>query len=279
MLRNIIQAVFLAIILTSCQREVSIIQQRPTGDVLLVKTISISPLNNDSLIITYDYDSQERLAKETINSKYSPTGPMLLASSEYIRDAIGRITRVKRIGRSVLNPTVDIISYMNVVYINDTSTKVDHITDDNSTFKTVFTYNTNGKISRIETQQHYPLPSDPLQMVVYFTHQYDALGNLLEKTQYSDWDNNGSFERAITYKFEYDGKVNPVDSNDDALCESRWSLISKENCIKQSNDYADPLSLDDFVTEQFTYRSDGRPQTAFTTGTAGEHYVRTYFYQ
>jgi len=279
MLKNIIQAVLLAIILTSCQREVGIIDQRPTDDVLLIKTVSVSSPGNDSLIITYEYDNSDRLSKETFYSKYAPGAMMLPTTFEYNRDAMGRIIRVKRIGRSVMNPTVEIIGYENIIYINDTSTKVAYITDDNNSFKTFFTYNTVGKISKIETHQRYPLPSDPLQMVVYYTYQYDVLDNLIEKTQFSDWDNNGSFERAITYRFEYDGKINPVDRRDDALFEPRWYLVSNENCIRQSNDYADPLSPDDFVSEQFTYRSDGRPQTAFTTGTNGEHYSRTYFYQ
>jgi len=279
MQKKIQLAVSLVIMFTSCQREVNTIGQRPTDDVLLVKIISVSAINNDSLIITYDYDNTGRLGRETIYSRPSPTGIMLPAASEYTRDATGRITRVKRIARSATNPTVEVIGYENIIYINNTAAKVAYITDDNNSFKTFFTYNTAGKISKTETYQRYPMPSDPLRMVVYYTYQYDVLDNLIEKTQFSDWDNNGSFDRAITYRFEYDGKINPVDRRDDALFEPRWSLVSTENCIRQSNDYADPLSPDDFVTEQFTYRSDGRPQTAFTTGTNGEHYTRTYFYQ
>ena len=156
MLKNILQAVLLAIILTSCQREVSIIQQRPTDDALLVKTISVSTLNNDSLIITYDYDNTRRLSKETFFSKFSTTGAMLPTSSEFIRDAIGRIIRVKRIGRSVTNPTVEIVGFENIIYINDTSTKVAYITDDNNNFRTFFTYNSTGKISKTESHQRYP---------------------------------------------------------------------------------------------------------------------------
>jgi len=93
MQKKILLAVSLVIMFTSCQREVNTIGQRPTDDVLLVKIISVSAINNDSLIITYDYDNTGRLGRETIYSRPSPTGIMLPAASEYTRDATGRITR------------------------------------------------------------------------------------------------------------------------------------------------------------------------------------------
>src|SRR5688572_17142009 len=111
MQKKILLAVSLVIMFSSCQREVNTTEQRPADDVLLVKIISVSAVSNDSLIVNYDYDNTGRLGRETIDSSPSPTGIMLPAASEYIRDAIGRITRVKRITRTATNPTVEVIGY------------------------------------------------------------------------------------------------------------------------------------------------------------------------
>ena len=280
MLKNILQAVFLAIILTSCQREVSIIQRPADDPVLLVKIIAVSTPGNDSLVITYDYNNDRRLSKETFYIKYfTSSGSMVLPSwQEYTRDAPGRVTRITNVGRSVMNPTVEVVRYGDVFYINDTSTRVAYINYHNNDHKAVFTYNDAGQVSKTEDFQRFS-PGDPLRLVVYHLYLYDAAGNIIERKEFSDNDNNGTFESDVTYRFEYDGKVNPADRRDDAFFESRWSANSPENCIKQYNDYADPVSIDDNVSAQFTYRSDGRPQTAVVSGNSIAQTVRTYFYQ
>lgn len=276
MLRNIIQAVFLAIILTSCQREVSIIQRLST-DPLLVKIITVSP-QNDSSIITYDYDNNDRLIKTTYYNRYPGFGSTMLASwQQYNRDAIGRIKTITGVGRSVMNPTVQIPSSASVYYVNDTSTRVDHIVNDNNNYKTVFTYNNSGQV--IKTEDYQKLQSTgPLQLVVYHLYQYDAGNNLTERKEFTDIDNNGSFEWNFTYKLQYDGKVNPMYKTDDVLLEGVWLDVSPENCSKMITDNPYP-TIKDTVVQQFTYRSDGRPQTVSVSGNSIQQLFRTYFYK
>ena len=276
MLRNIIQAVFLAIILTSCQREVSIVQ-RLNNDPLLVKIITLSP-QNDSSIITYDYDSNDRLIKITYYDRYPASGTTMLPSwQQYTRDAIGRVKTITGVGRSVMNPTVEITSSATVYYINDTSTQVAYIVNGSNTNKTVFTYNNSEQVIKTESFQQLQ-PGGQLQIVAYHTYQYDATGNLIERKEFTDPDNNGSFDWNFTYKLQYDGKVNPMYRADDILIEGGWLDVSPGNCLKMITDNPYP-TIKDTLLQQFTYRSDSRPQTVSVSGNSIQQSFRTYFYQ
>lgn len=284
MLTRIAPLVILSITIISCQREVIDTSQRPDNDELLVKTITAFGTGSfDTTIITYEYNASNRLQKETFLFNYTtPSGIQRLPTgSEYTRDGAGRITRIKRTGRLVSDPLNEITGFSNVYYVDNSSTKVDYISDDNNSFKTVFIYDAAGKISKTETFQHYPLPGDPLRMVVYYTHQYDANGNLITRTQFSDNDYNGVFEQVISYTFEFDGRINPVDRSDDALFEDRWSSSSPENCVRQTNKYSSAIPEDGF-TVQFQYRGDNKPETAIRNDFGGlltGPSVTTYYYQ
>ena len=278
MLRNIIQAVFLAIILTSCQREVSIIQ-RVNDDPLLVKIISVSASQNDSTIVTYEYDSDQRLIRQTHYNRYPATGPVMLPSwQEFTRDALGRVTQIKGVGRSVMNPTVEITSTYTVYYINDTSTRVDYISNDNNDHRKEYQYNNAGQIVRTEDYQRLPSTA-PLRMVVYHLFQYDAAGNIIEMKEFTDHDNNGSFDYNIGANFEYDGKINPQYHRRDDVFFQAWGGPAPQNSVKMFVNNPHPLSIQDTVSTQFTYRSDDRPQTATVSGNSISQSFRTYFYQ
>lgn len=275
----------LVLAFSACQREAHEISQRPNNEALLVKTVMVTESGSsafDTTIITYDYNANDRLEKETFFFNYNTASGFqrLPIEREYTRDGAGRITRIKMTNRLVSNPINVITSFSNVFYVDNNSTRVAYISDDNNTFKTVFTYDSNGKIEKIETFQHFPLPTDPLKMVAYYTHQYDASGNLLSKTQFSDNDNNGVFEQVISYTFEYDAMINPFDRNDDALFEWRWSSFSPANCIKQTNNYNG--TPQDGFTLQFQYRSDKKPEKATRAEFGGlliGSATTTYYYQ
>jgi len=279
MLKNIIQAVLLTIILTSCQREVSIIQ-RTNDEPLLVKIVTVTAPQNDSTIVTYDYDNDRRMVKETYYHRYvTPSGTVMLPSwLEFTRDASGRIIRIKGVGRSVMNPTVEITNFGTVYYVNDTSSKVAYLTNDHNDNKTMFQYNSAGQVVRTEDYQRLPATA-PLRMVVYHLYQYDGADNMIERKEYTDQDNDGSFEFNIGARLQYDGKINPSYRVDDALFEDRWLDVSPANFLKMFVDNPHPLSIQDTVSNQFTYRSDGRPQTAIVSGNSIPQSFRTYFYQ
>ena len=277
MLKNILQAVFLAIILTSCQREVSIIQ-RMNNDPLLEKIITVTSPQNDSSIITYEYDNSDRLIKETYYNRYPTTNALLPSWQEYTRDSNGRIVHIRGVGRSFMNPAVEIASSATVFYVNDTSTRVVSIINDGNGNKTSFIYNNSGQI--IKTEDHQRLqPTDPLRLVVYHLYQYDAVGNITEMKEFTDQDNNGSFEFNIGAHMQYDGKVNPMFKRDGALFETWPANVSPGNCIKMFVDNPHPLSIQDTVLQQFTYRPDARPQTVLVSGNSIQQSFRTYFYR
>jgi antitoxin component YwqK of YwqJK toxin-antitoxin module len=277
--------IILLIILNSCQREDEI-TERLNNEALLIKIVNVTGTGTgpyDSTIITYDYDANKRLLKETtfLNLATSSGVQRLPFEREYTRDGNGRITRIRSTNRLSSNPLNVITSFSDVCYVDNNSTKVAYIEYDNNIVKTVFTYNSAGKIEKTETFQHYPLPTDPVKMTVYYRHQYDATGNLLTKTQFSDNDNNGVFEQAISYAFEYDTKLNPVDRSDDALFEWRWSWSSPANCVKQTNNYS-AVNPPDGFTLVYQYRTDNKPEMAtraefggVLTGSA----TTTYYYQ
>ena len=271
-------------LLNSCQREN--VPQRQNNEALLTKIVNVTGTGTgpyDSTIITYEYDANTRLTKETFFFNYATsTGVQRLPlESEYTRDGGGRITRIRRTNRLVANPLNVITNFSNVYYVDNNSTKVAYIEHDNNTVKTVYTYNAAGKIEKTEVFQHYPQPTDPIKRIVYYVHQYDGAGNLLNRTQFSDNDNNGVFEQAISYAFEYDAKINPVNSHDDALFEWRWSLYSPNNCIKQTNTYG-ALNPPDGFTLAYQYRADNKPEKATRTefgGVLTGSATTSYYYQ
>ena len=281
---RIISLLTLVLAMSACQRDV--VTQRPNNDELLVKTVMVTGSGTspyDTTIISYDYDANNRLERETFFFVYMTSSGLqrLPVEREYARDGTNRITRIKSTNRLFANPLNVVTSFSNVIYVDNTSTRVAYVSDDNNSFKTVFTYNANGKISKTETFQHFPLPTDRLKLVAYYEHQYDASGNLLSKTQFSDNDNNGVFDQVISYVFEYDAMINPIDRNDDALFEWRWSNFSPANCTRQTNNYG-ALHAPDGFTMQFQYRSDKKPEKATRSEFGGllvGSGVTMYYYQ
>jgi len=274
------------IVFSSCQR--SEVPQHPNNDPLLVKTVMItgagsSPSPYDTSIVTYDYNANNRLEKETFHFVYVTSSGLqrLPIGREYIRDGTNRITRIKRTNRLVADPMNLISIFYNVFYVDNTSTKVSYISDDNNIEKTVFIYNASGTISKTEIFRHYPLPTDPFKLMGYYQHQYDATGNLLSKTFFADNDHNGVFEQNISYAFEYDSMINPVDRTDDALFDWRWSNFSPANCTKQTNNYGAAQTVDGFIL-QYQYRSDHKPEKATRTEFGGVligSATTSYYYQ
>lgn len=274
----------LLFLLISCQRENG--PQRQNNEQLLTKMINVTGTGTgpyDSTIITYDYDANARLTRETFFFNFATSSGVqrLPLEREYTRDGGGRITRIRSTNRLVSNPLNVLTNFSDVYYVDNNSTKVAYIQHDNNIAKTVFTYNSAGRIEKTEVFQHYPQPTDPIKMTTYYTHQYDGAGNLITRTQFSDNDNNGLFEQAISYAFEYDAKLNPVNRNDDALFEWRWSLYSPNNCIKQTNNYS-AVNPPDGFTLVYQYRADNKPEKATRTefgGVLTGSATTTYYYQ
>jgi hypothetical protein len=281
---RLITIVIFFFVLNSCQRED--VPQRQNNEALLTKMVNVTGTGTgpyDSTIITYDYDANARLTKETFFFNFSTSSGVqrLPLEREYTRDGSGRITRIRSTSRPVANPLNVLTNFSDVYYVDNNSSKVAYLEHDNNIVKTVYTYNSAGKIEKTEVFQHYPQPTDPIRMTAYYLHQYDGAGNLLKRTQFSDNDNNGSFEQIISYAFEYDAKINPVNTNDDALFEWRWSMHSPNNCTKQTNTYS-AINPPDGFNLVYQYRPDNKPEKATRTEFGGVligSAITIYYYQ
>jgi len=97
---------------------------------------------------------------------------------------------------------------------------------------------------------------------------------LMVKIFFQDDDHNGTFEPAITFRFEYDDKTNPLYPVDDALVSENWSLVSPNNTVKQINITPHPPIPGDTINYSYDYDSKNRPIRCWQDSLN----VMTYFY-
>jgi hypothetical protein len=174
-----------------------------------------------------------------------------------------------------------------VYYVDATSGKVAYtvltgVNAGGSLFDSaVYTYNQQNYPVRISEfiSSSQPYPSD------YDSFTYDAAGNL---SQYLIYDSSAinQYHLNIAYQFQYDNKINPLFSYDDARLVFEWSTaFSPNNLVKQTNIYGNPPQRpSDDVTLTWYYRSDKKPDSSAEGGTAisitGAPVVySTYYYQ
>jgi hypothetical protein len=158
-----------------------------------------------------------------------------------------------------------------VQYEDASSTKVVSLGDGN----TMFEYDANGRVAK--TMTYLPSPPGLPKLGVYHIYNYDAVGNMIRREEYTDHDNDGSFELNITYSFEYDGYLNPFQPGDDALIEWTWTRSSPANVLKQKNDVADPQGIDDENVIIYEYGNDNKPKTALFIGNGSNSRIHYYY--
>ena len=281
-MRKIISlAVASAYLLVSCQKETSTDSPNQRTDTTLgnqlARVVTYSgPSNQDSAVVEYTYGATGKLASEHTTFVINDNGTIVRKEyfTRYERDVTGRIVKF------TYKPTTDIgnapdsvsesVTYkgaglMQIAYLND-STRV-------------YEYDAQGRVSKTSDYQHLPLATDPRKLVVYHTYTYDAAGNMLERKEYTDRNDDGNFELNISYKFEYDNQINPLYFTDDAMIEFKWYLFaSPNNLTKFSYDVADPGFPDDEANATYQYRMDGKPASSTYVGN-GQANFSIYYYQ
>ena len=194
--------------------------------------------------------------------------------TRYYRDALGRITRVARKGPYSDNGNNTDTLYDDITYESATSTRITSLNNG----ARVYTYNASGKVTGTSEYMPWPGPTDPVKMVVYHIYSYDDNGNIKKREEYTDQDGNGTFELNITYKFEYDGKQNPLHSNDDALIEWRWTSMSPNNVLKQTNSIAAAGGANEHIITIYEYGTDNLPRSGgYNLGS--DPIILKYYYQ
>lgn len=256
-----------AFIFYSCQKDLSTSQERPLGGRpgLLQKTVTFNyPDSTNTIVETYNYDDNGRL----ISGAYD--FGVFRGYTHYYRDAAGRIIKIAAVNSTGSQDTV--FTFVN--YTNATSDRVTFLSDSSA----VFFYSADGKVIRTNTYKHFPLSTDPMKLVIYHLYSYDARGNLSKREEYTDRDNNGSFELNFTYFLEYDDKVNPFYPLDDVTIENHFLFRSPNNLIKQKNDPVDPLGTDDENISVYDYRADKKPNSALFMAGDGRKTKTLYYY-
>lgn len=266
------------LISASCQKEVSETLLRGNGtdstaNLLRKQVITYLADNTDYFIYEFGYDSSGKLSKRHNSVTIRQTNGTITVNEGmiiYHRDALGRIARIEYPPSSLYPNTINTI----VEYQDPVSNKILKMYDDQDKLMTLFDYDNNGRVLKISFFQHYPLPTDPMTMSSYHLHSYDNLGNLKEKTFVQDDDHNGTFEPAISFRFEYDDKTNPLFPVDDALFSENWSLVSPNNTVKQINITPHPPAPGDTINYSYDYDSKNRPIRCWQDSLN----VMTYFY-
>jgi hypothetical protein len=243
------------------------------GSLLVKKVDAWTNGANDST--TYGYDAARRLiAEHEVGIGLYPDDIL------YYRDDQERITKWTSAANGDSGVT-------DVYYSDANSGKVAYtlLTGESSGGplfdSAVYVYNQQNYPVRISDfiSNTQPYPSD------YDSFTYDGAGNL---SQYLIYDSSGPgvYKLNIGYQFQYDNKINPLFSYDDARLVFEWDIaFSPNNLVKQTNIYGNPPQRpSDDVTLTWHYRSDQKPGSSAEAGSAisitGAPVVySTYYYQ
>ncbi len=261
MLKLLVSIVSISFLLTACQKEVSVQQQRRTNSDssmagLLKKQVATNLSDNfESAVLEYVYDNSNLLKgwESKVNiPDASGNVTIRKESRKYHRDNNGKITRVGDLTDSI---------YLLVEYENNSS-RVKRVFDNRDIFYTEFVYNSENRIEQLRFFQRFPATTDPYKLMSYHTHKFDANGNLTEKIYNQDDDSDGDFETPLKIYFYYDNKVNPLFPIDEPLFNDYWSLTSPNNTLRQINEYSPGgIVTKDTINYVYTYNVDGRPVT------------------
>lgn len=274
---------FLAGFILSCEKETSVDSNggnSPDGTPQLVRVITTYlPENFDYYIREFGYDSNDLIhqVKSTFKIKRTNgTIDEIKGTTQFYRDNLNRIIRIGSF------PDTSSINTL-LHYIDASSIKVGSAvivknigTSTLVLDSTVFEYGSNGKVSK---SSHYlPDVNSIPQLSTYQIYQYDLNGNVISKALYQDDDANGSFEIALTYKWDYDDKLNPMFQ--DEIAYFQWGELwpdysSKNNVIRQTNVYANTPS--DELKYSYQYDQLLRPSFQLVLGDPANK--TSYFYQ
>ncbi len=278
---------FAVVLLCGCQKELSLDRSNTRNTTLsdsselLTKTISIE--DGTTATTEFAYDTTRQLTREYYHTTSTSPGAKTYSSHTiYTYDAQGRVFRIAHKENQTIENVLYDTSYAFVHYINGASDEISYTkrisVGNGKTFFDSVLYTYSNAHSIIKTE-HYayaagqPVPSQPN---IYYTWDYSAKGNLIERREYIPDTLSASYKLNFTYKFGYDDKVNPLAISKVRL-EKHWgAAVSPNNEITQTNFY--PGGQLELLTTTYQYRADGRPISAKFSG-GGRTVTRAYTYQ
>lgn len=237
------------------------------GD-LLIKEVSLFP-DGDSSVVGLQYDAAKRLTA-------MPIAGFLPYTRYFYRDA----------GERIVSEIVTSGTAADTFDVHYTSTDSDlvsytiHHAGPALRDSAVYTYNQAHYTISIAL---YSLTVSPAQLSSVDSLSYDANGNIVQSRTFQPGP-GGQLSLNLGYEYEYDTEINPLYSPDDCrIPDEGAAILSPNNILKQTNHYGDPPVLpSDYVTMTYQYRTDQKPSSSATGGTAigpGSAPMTTYYYQ
>ena len=258
MKKNLVIFAALISVLTACNKSVSSSSNDVNSSEL--QFISVNK-DNDSTFNNILLDGNGYWTKQWFESSSSNQ------YWDYIRDGQNRIIEIHASGFN--DSTVTNVYYSNqneVAY-----TILHHVNNSSQKDSIVYEY-VNGKVSRINVFS----PSTSAQASYYNTYEFSN-SNITKVSSYNL--QGANYEEGLSYTFEYDNKINPFFSNDDANLLYNWNTASKNNIVKQTNHYGNYGIPDDYVTSEYVYGANNKPVSTKWYGPSIQTMEGYYFYK
>lgn len=244
---------------------------------ILARTVTKEDGSADSSVTEYTYDSQNRLLSENFDGDVNSIRTLT-------RDNNGRVTKQtdteSQPGTASETTVIDFIyqatsgpTVRNGIEVFDLDASI--------TIRDSIAFNYSGnKVSRTTHYWTVPsIPSFPPTEVEIWEYQYDSRGNMREARYFVDTSSTLSGPTLLaTLTFQYDDKVNPLYTNDDALAEEVFNQYVSPNNVTSLAITSPIPGNDATITVSYEYRADGRP-TRSTTSVSGSSSTTTYTYR
>ncbi len=269
------------IVMSSCQKEIDwgTISGGATVNQLLVKIISKT--GSDSTVVTYSYDSQKRLIKETTSGVSG--GTVVDNELKINRNIAGIILNSIQKSPALVSAGID--SVVTIYYYNaaasvytSSSFKIG-ISGFTVTDSAVYSYDPTGKIT---SDIHY-LKTGILPPIQVLKNQYTYSPNginLIGLDQLAASTPGGPLSPVSSQTYSFDLKSNPLIIKNEAILLVRPGLFNANNNVKLVlNSTASPAAnfTQDYV---YIYNSSNKPDSSYATRTPGGTITASkYIYQ
>lgn len=268
------------LIFISCQKEIDWgLGGGSTADQLLVKISSKT--GTDSTVISYSYDTQKRLVRETVIGVSA--GTSLDNDLVINRNTSGVITKTIQKSPAFVASGIDsVVTRFNYNPANSQYTSgIFSITIAGFTItdSAVYSYDAGGKIAN---DIHY-LATGILPPIQSLKNQYiyspNGL-NLISIVQLASLTLGGPLSPLTMQTFTYDSKVNPVNIKNEAMILARTGLYNANNASKLVLDNTVDATLNFTMDYTFKYNAANKPDSSYGTRTPGGAVTASkYFYQ
>lgn len=283
-MKNYIFIIFIVFSFVACQKEASLELGNggPTGPDTLVAsnvlTRAVSKVGNDSIARLFNYDARRKLtsfkAITAINTFYQRVEHNVARNGNGI---IENLTVVSNNGSATEN-TNYIIKY-NPTMGRYTS-KEGLITVSGQTLKdsTVFSYDGSKRLNQLEV--FFVDPDNGAYLgVTKILYTYNGNNNISKISTYGYDETSNGYVLYYDQEYEYDGQINPLPLNHEAIIFDEPTLSSLNNVTKQKITSYDDPNDNELITYTYTYNSEKKPLSGIINSQNSGDMPITFYYQ